>query len=395
MKPYMKIGSFLMAVMMLFTVLFASGCTPVSLDKEWSYKTSDKELAIGVYIYSLDTAYQQAKTFAEKLDKYDSTSDSWLEMEITDDDGKKEVASKWIKEQAKLMCLSYLVVDEQLSKEGVEIDESTLASADEQAETYWNVGQYADYGYVMPMSDELEPYGVSLDSFKYCTTEYTTKYQALFDKLYNVGGSKQVSDDDLTKYFFENYVDYSYFSVNLYDSTTDEAGQSSNVALSDEEAKKLTDELDGYAKDINGGKSYDDMIKEYMTANKVETDPSTSNVEELEKSSMGDELKNALKELDNNKATTLKVGSGETAVYYLVYKRDVKNDAEEYIGDGTNRANVLSSMKSDEFADYVEGLTKNLKYEENTSVIDRYDPKMFFVAEEPTTAAADSDSKAE
>ncbi len=395
MKPYMKIGSFLMAVMMLFTVLFASGCTPVSLDKEWSYKTSDKELAIGVYIYSLDTAYQQAKTFAEKLDKYDSTSDSWLEMEITDDDGKKEVASKWIKEQAKLMCLSYLVVDEQLSKEGVEIDESTLASADEQAETYWNVGQYADYGYVMPMSDELEPYGVSLDSFKYCTTEYTTKYQALFDKLYNVGGSKQVSDDDLTKYFFENYVDYSYFSVNLYDSTTDEAGQSSNVALSDAEAKKLTDELDGYAKDINGGKSYDDMIKEYMTANKVETDPSTSNVEELEKSSMGDELKNALKELDNNKATTLKVGSGETAVYYLVYKRDVKNDAEEYIGDGTNRANVLSSMKSDEFADYVEGLTKNLKYEENTSVIDRYDPKMFFVAEEPTTAAADSDSKAE
>lgn len=132
-----------------------------------------------------------------------------------------------------------------------------------------------------------------------------------------------------------------------------------------------------------------------MSANNVETDPSTSNVEELENSSMGDELKKALKELDNNKATTLKVGSGETAVYYLIYKRDVKDDAEEYIGNGTNRAGVLSSMKSDEFADYIEGLTKDLKCEENTSVIDRYDPKMFFVSVEPTTAASDSDSKAE
>lgn len=388
MKPNIKIGSFLLAVLMIFTALLASGCVPISLNQEWSYKTADKELPIGVYIYSLDTAYNQALTFAKELDDYDGTKDTWLDMEITDDDGNTEVARTWIKEQAELMCLSYLVLDEQLKLEDVDVSDNLIASADEQAKTYWNVGQYADYGYIMPMSDDLEPYGISFDSFAYCSTEYSVRYQALFDKIYGEGGSKAVSDDELSEFFNENYVDYSYFSVNLYTSTTDEAGTSSNVALSDEDAEKLIDEIDGYAKDLNGGKSYEDVIEAYMTANDVATDPSTSNIENLENSSIGTELKDAIKELGNEKATTVKVGSGDSAVYYLVYKRDIKDSTDSYISDADKKASVLASMKSEEYADYVEGLTKELKYEANTSVLDQYDPKMFFIADETTTAAS-------
>ena len=395
MKPNVKIGSFLMAVVMIFSVLIVSGCTPVSLNKEWSYKTGDKELAIGVYIYSLNTAYQKAKSYAEKLDDYDESKDSWLEMEITDDDGKKEVASKWIKDKAKLMCLSYLVIDEQIDKENIDISKDTIASADEQADTYWNVGQYADYGYIMPMKDDLEPYGISLESFRYCSTEYSVKYQALFDKLYKEGGSKEVSDEELTKYFNDNYTDYSYFTANLYTASTDEAGESTNVAMSDKEAKKVTDEIDGYVKDINGGKSYDDVLDAYMKANDIETDPSTSNIENLENSSLGDEVKEALEKLDSNKATAVKVGSGDSAVYYFIYKRNIKDAAKDYLADETNNANVLASMKGEEFSDYIEELTKKLDYEENTSVINQYEPKMFFIPVEPTTAAETSETSEE
>lgn len=394
MKPIMKVSSFLLAVMMIFTALMAAGCTPISLNKEWSYKSDVKTLDIGVYIYSLDSAYQQALTYAKELEDYDETKDTWLDMEITDEDGNKEVANKWIKEQADKMCLSYLVLEEQLKAEKVEIDEATLASADEQAETYWNVGQYADYGYVMPMSDDLMPYGISLDSFKYCTTQYSTKYQALFTDLYSKGGSKEVSDSDLEKYFVENFVDYSYFPVNLYSTSTDESGASTNTALSESEAKKLTDEIDGYAKDINNGKSYDEILEKYMTANNVTSDPSTSNVETLESSSMGDELKEAVEKLDSEKATTLKVGSGDSAIYYLIYKRDIKNDVNDYAKNETNRPQVLSAMKSEEYADYIDGLTKDLKYEKNESVINQYEPKMFFVATEPTTTATEAATEA-
>lgn len=392
MKPYVKIGSFLLAIMMIFSVLIVSGCTPVSLDKEWSYKTNEKELPIGVYIYSLDTAYQKAKSYAEKLDGYDSTKDSWLEMEITDDDGKKEVAGKWIKDQAKLMCLSYLVIEEQIEKEGADVTADSIASADEVAKTSWEVGPYANYGYVMPMKDDLTPYGISFESFRYCTYEYSVRNQALFDKLYNEGGSKAVSDDELTKYFNDNYTDYSYFTVNLYTSEADESGQSKNTAMSEKEAKKVTDEIDAYVKDVNSGKSFDDVLKAYQKANNIDSDPSVSNTENLENSSLGDEVKEALKKLDNSKAAAVKVGDGDSAVYYFVYKKDVKKAAKDYIADKKNHADVLSSMKSDEFTNYIKELTKKLDYEENTSVIRKYEPKMFFAPVEPTTAAEETTS---
>lgn len=386
MKQSLKIGSLLLAVVMLMSAVFVSGC---SLNKEWSYKTSDEELAIGVYIYSLNVAYSQAESYAKELDEYDSSKSTWLEMEITDEDGNTQVANEWIKEQAQLMCLSNLVVDQQLAKEGATVDEAVMQSAKEQAETYWNVGQYAQYGYIMPMKDELEPYGVSFESFEYSTTDYSVKQAALFEKMYNEGGSKAVSDDELTKFFTENYVDYSYLPVNLYTTSTDESGNSTSTALSDEDAKKLTDELDGYAADLNDGKSFnDDVVKAYMANHEdITTDPSSNATEALESFSMGDELKEAIEKLDNKKATTLKVGTGESAIYYLVYKKDIAETATTYLEAENNRSSVLAAMKQDEFNDYIKELTKELEYEANTSVLDSYKPKMFFVSVESTTAA--------
>ena len=63
MKPNIKVGSFLLAIVMMFSVFAIAGCTPTTINKEWSYKTSDNELAIGVYIYSLNAAYSQAESF--------------------------------------------------------------------------------------------------------------------------------------------------------------------------------------------------------------------------------------------------------------------------------------------------------------------------------------------
>ena len=80
--------------------------------------------------------------------------------------------------------------------------------------------------------------------------------------------------------------------------------------------------------------------------------------------------------------------SGDSAIYYLVYKKDVSKDVDSYIGNESNKAGVLASMKSDEFSKYIDSLAEKLKYEENTSVIDKYKPELFFVAVEPTTSAS-------
>lgn len=384
MKPALKIGSLFLAVLMAASAVFASGC---SFNKEWSYKTSEKELAIGVYIYALDAAFQQAQTKAKELEDYDATNDKWLDLEITDDDGNTAVARQWIKDQAQKTCLEYLAVEKALADEGASVSEADQQAADEQAKTYWDVGQYANYGYIMPMSKELEPYGVSFDSFRYCTAQYSANYSTLFAALYEEGGSQAVSAEELQKFMEESYVSYTYFSVPLYEASTDEAGESVNVAYSDDKVKELTDELEGYAKDIDGGKAYADVIADYMERNSVENDPSVDNTEQLDSFSMGDELKEAVEKLGSEKATTVKVGEGDTATLYLVYKKDIVSAAKDYLESESNRAGVLNTMKSDDFKKFIDDAVEKLEYEKS-SAVDGYDPKMFFVAENPTTAAA-------
>ena len=391
MKPTVKIGSLLLAVVMALSAVLATGC---SMGKEWSYKTSDKELAIGVYIYCLDLAYQQAQTKAKELDDYDGTNDKWLDLEITDDDGNTAVARQWIKDDAQKKCLNFLAVEKGMKEEGASVDEATQQAADEQAKTYWNVGQYANYGYIMPMSKELEPYGISYDSFRYCTSQYSVNYSALFAKLYGEGGSQEVSDSELEDYFIENYVDYSYIPVQLYEASTDEAGESKSVALSDEKIADYTAELEGYVKDINDGKSYDDVVSAYTEKHELSQSPAVDNTEQLESVSAGDQIKDALKELGNNKAVTVKVGEGDSGMLYLVYKRNSADSAKDYLESETNRAGVLNTMKKDDFEDYLKKIVEDLDYEKN-SAVDGYDPKMFFVAEQPTTAAEETTSAEE
>ena len=391
MKPTVKIGSLLLAVVMALSAAFATGC---SMSKEWSYKTSDKELAIGVYIYCLDLAYQQAQTKAKELDDYDGTNDKWLDLEITDDDGNTAVARQWIKDDAQKKCLNFLAVEKGMKDEGASVDEATQQAADEQAKTYWNVGQYANYGYIMPMSKELEPYGISYDSFRYCTSQYSVNYSALFAKLYGEGGSQEVSDSELEDYFIENYVDYSYIPVQLYEASTDEAGESKSVALSDEKIADYTAELEGYVKDINDGKSYDEVVSAYTEKHELSQSPAVDNTEQLESVSAGDQIKDALKDLGNNKAVTVKVGEGDSGMLYLVYKRNSADSAKDYLESETNRAGVLNTMKKDDFEDYLKKIVEDLDYEKN-SAVDGYDPKMFFVAEQPTTAAEETTSAEE
>lgn len=389
MKPYAKIGSLLLA---LIIAVAAVGCTPISLNAEWAYKTDKVELPIGVYSYSLKTAYSQAKNYASKLASYDEASDSWLNLEITDDDGDKAVAREWIKNEADTMCLNYIAVDNLVEELGIDMSGATADQAKKSAEEYWTVGPYASYGYYMPYKDEYEPYGVSFESFEYCTTLYNTKYSAIFDKLYGEGGSKEVKDDEFISFFTENYTDYKYIKANLYKSTTDESNQSTDVALSDEDAKKITDEFDSYARDLNNGTSFDDVVNKYKTANSITDDPTTSAVEELSNSSLGDELKDALNEMKANEGKTVKVGTGNTAVYYLIYKGDINSDVESYVYDATQRANLLTAMKKDEYAKYVDDLAKNTECEKNQSVLDQYKPELYFVKPESSASSASSSS---
>lgn len=387
MKPFKKVAAFLLAAVM---IALSAGCTPISFSKDWSYRYEDNELAIGVYIYSLYQAYNQAQTYAQENEDY-SSDKSFMDLAITDDDGNTEVAKTWILNEADKITKRILAVDSELKKNNITVDTATMDEAKSTAENIWEMGAYAAYGYFSPMSAELEPYGISFDSFYISSYGAMAKESALFEGLYGKGGAKEVPENEIKDCFNENYTDYKFFSVNLYTTETDDDGNSTNTALSDDEKKKVEDELKGYVNDIKSGKSYDDVLKTYMEANEITSDPSQSGTENLENSSIGDNIKEKLNEMKAGTAETLQVGEGNTATLYFIYKGDAKKIADEYLSDNTNRSNVLSYMKQDEFNDYIEEVAKNLEVEKNQSQIDRYSPDMFFVPVEPTTTASTQD----
>lgn len=383
-------------------LISATACTPISTKAQWSYKDGDNEKAIGVYIYAMYNAYNQAKTFAEEADGY-KEDESFLDLKIKDDDGKEAVASDWIKERADLTMKQVLFLDKEMDKFGATFDE---ASYEEQAEQDWQLGYmysyYSQYGYgTTPEQEILEPYGISKES--YMQLQYLTpaKQQKLFDLTYDKDGTEEVSDKELQKYFDDNYTYYTYFTIALSEQTTDDAGQQTTKAYSDKKQKELTKQAETYAENLNKGSDIDKECKAYLDSIKSDAkvdDTVQENCEVLDKdnlsaSSVGEDVAKKLVDMKAGEAQSLTVGTGDSKTLYVVQKLNTKDAEKEYLTkDDSTRKGVLQNMKSEDFSDLLDKNAKAFKCEINTSVVDRYEPDMFW--EEPEeTSSSNSDSQ--
>ena len=376
MKAIKKITAAFLAVLMIMSI---SGC---STKPEWSYKADDNEVQIGVYIYALYTAYNQAASYASSAEGYDAEK-SFLNLTITDDDGETAVAKDWIVDTAKEITKNILTIEEEFEARGLTLTAEDEAAAKESADNDWNLGPYYDmylaYGMMpTPYKDILEPYGVSYESFERASYMASAKQKALFEEIYINDEETAVSTEDLTNYFTENYTSYSYLSVRLADSATDDAGSTTYTAMSDEDIAEIESTLQGYADNINNGAgTFAEQMVEYTALKELESDPSTSAVENLDESSLNEDVIAALNELEEGKASLVKVGEAENAYYYLIYKAPIADSVADYIEDETNSFNVLSAMKSEEFQDMLTAKAEELGIQENTSVVNSYKPSMF------------------
>lgn len=399
MKKFKKLSALILALVMIFTFVGCNG-VPLSTSQEWSYKTADDKLAIGVYIYSLYSAYSKAETYAKNATGYDATK-SFMDLQITDDDGNKAKAKDWILKEADKITKTILAVDTELRKMNVTASPDQVASAEDYAKLDWEQGgQYASYyaqmGYsVKPYKEYYEPYGISYDSYYVSTYLASVNQDALFRAIYDVGGTKPVSDADVKDYFEKNYTNYSYFQVKLSKTETDSAGNSNSTALTDSEISAIKKNLDKYADMMNKDKkSFKDVITQYMKDyTDVTSDPSTTNTEILKDSKIGDDLVKEIGAMNNSEAKVVKIGSGTDASYYFIYKDNIKNQTTDYLK--SSRISVVSKIKNDEFNTYLEELASNLNCEINTSVINKYNPTMFedFSNASSSQATADSASK--
>ncbi len=372
MKNFSKILCVVLALVMALT---AASC---SLSKQYAYQKDDIEIPVGVYIYYLNSAYSQAQSYAQKSDLYDSETGkydgkkSFLKMEITDDDGNTAVAEDWIKDKAAENMKIAVATFTKFNELGCTLDQTEIDSTKTYYQSYW------DQGY----SEQFEPYGISFDSFFMAGYTIPVMESEAFEAQYAADGPTPVTDEELGKYFTENYTSYKYFSTNLYKTEESDSAEgneettTTNVALSEDEIADIQKAFNGYASTLSSGGSYDDVIAEYMKANEIEDDPTTANVEIIDEDTE-DELMKAIKDMKDGQAMTIEIGdTEETKQLYLLYREPIENQLEAYTDPEQNRGTVLSEMKHEDFDELLKSFSEDLNIT-LSSACDSYKPSLF------------------
>lgn len=211
----------------------------------WALKTDNATISSGVYRYCLYYAYYNATALV------DDYTQPILSQEING-----TPADEWIRNQALEYIKPYLLIEDKMKELNLSLDDTTRYNAEQAAATEWEY-------YKSSLSD----LGMTQEDYQYATYDYQAKYSRVFKAIYGEGGEKEVSRDEMSKYFNENYSDLDYILV----STTKDDGST----MTDDEISDLKKLFNSYAKEINNGdKTIEEVADEYKAS--LGTDDDTS-----------------------------------------------------------------------------------------------------------------------
>lgn len=381
MKIIKKSVAVAMGALMVGSAL--SGCIQATVfgsypnDYSWSYKDETSTLSIGSYIFYNYMAFFDASSRVEN-----GTGD-FLDQKLKDDDEKEWTAREYIKTTADESCKFHMYTNKLFKDLGLKLTPQQVTEYQTNADSMWT-----------NVKPTMEQYGVSKESFVASYSESGVKLEAIFKAMYQEGGKKEVTLEELKKYYTDNYVNYSYLSMPLYTSTNDEEGNPVSTKMSADEIKAVKNNFQKYKDAINSGTSYEDEVKVYMADYKVESDPTMTSTNILEQSALPEDIQKALKGMKDKEATYIVVGEdGEAPMCYLVYRGDIQTEAKNLETNEDIKYATLSNMKSEEFQKDMKEAAKKYKCEVNTAAIEKYPCEMFIT--EPATEATTEPAPAE
>lgn len=384
MKNLKRITGFLLAVLMILS-LCACSQVPRTATAQWSYKNDNTEYAMGIYVYSLMTAYNQAYSILseEQGEKFDKTASILNQESSFDEAGKSYVCRDWVLKEADYITRNLMAIDNMVQEFDVDIDPATEAAAYDQARKDWELGpyyeEYKSYGYyASPYKDLLEPQGISFESFYKATYLASVRQTAVFNRFYHKGGLKAVSEKELSKYFEDNYSSYSYFTANLYESSIDPTtNQTVNTPLPDKKIEEIKENLGLYSKMMKvGSATFEEITGIYSAYAKLDYNPASSYVEDLKNSSLPAEVAEVVGGLKDEQTKIVYLGSGDTTVAYFLYKKPITNETKSYIANESNYDSLLQDMKHEEFNAVLDEYTEKVVCEINTEEVNKFTPEL-------------------
>ena len=104
-------------------------------------------------------------------------------------------------------------------------------------------------------NDDILQMGFNKESYAEMLRAYGLNEQTLFYGLYDNGGERAMSDEEIRTYFEENYLSYKIIEVSLTDS--------SGSDMDEDEIAEVREELEGYLDMYNENGDFDKVIEQY------------------------------------------------------------------------------------------------------------------------------------
>lgn len=220
----------------MISLFSLAGCS--KREDDWVCFINSSLIDRPLYIYFLSEAYHDGENLTSM------TKSELLESTIED-----KPASEWIEDKAFEYCRIYSTVLNETKKKDITLSSSEKAELSEKVNTYWSY--YSSY--YTRLNVERSTIFKALESEFY--------KDALFRHYYDEGGERAVSEDELKKWFADNYIVYKPLTIRF--SGEDENGNEIN--FSDEDIENIKKQLSSYAERINNnGETIDYIYNEYM-----------------------------------------------------------------------------------------------------------------------------------
>ncbi len=371
MKVIKKIAALLLVMAMILTV---TGC--LHKKDEIAVTIGDVEFTSAYYMCALIKARTEAQTkVMENLTEEEQETQKF-DVYSKKIDGKKY--EDWIKDRA-IEILKENAAYKLLCKENkVELTKEELTNVEANAYAAWygdssNPYTLPEYLYFDPDGDAgTEDNGVSYKTYLSYRKDlaYKEKY---FDALYAKEGKKAISDEDVKKTIYENFV-----IADVLD-TTYETG------ATDEQKKELKTKLEAYAKDLQEGKkTFEQVYAEYNKQEDHKHEETEDGPKDEHAAVFGTEATKYIfgqQVIDYNTSYYSKIKSmkvGEAVVMdnkdgsglVLFFKQDIEADPYYLKNLDVNARHIIAD---EEFAKTLDAYIKTLKPEINDYAIGQFD----------------------
>ncbi len=364
MKSIRKIMTSVVAVLAALSMLLMTGCSTPAV----AATINGVDYSTGEYLANLYSNYSTI-LYEGGLAQYASYGmDPW-EQTFPYGEGEEKVEmllADYIVKQTQDSMVRQQAVKTLMTKYGITVPQEELD----------------EFNTEIAESPESEMLAYGFSKEHYCNMYIAVNFeeQALFYGLYDEGGERAVSDEDIRKFFDENYVAYKAIAI----SHADAEGN----ALSDDDIKANKAVLGNYLADFETQGNMDQVIADYANATAEEgaeevkalsgeTAEENSNIQMVNAVTGDENIVKAVLGVEVGKAAIVEYTDENGTTYSALINRvDVeKAGGEDYFAN--NHDGVIYGLKFDEFDKEVKETVATLEYSFNQRAVKMCDPKNF------------------